>query len=112
MVGNGIIYALIIGYIIYINVAAYLKTTTRFLNFLINLFQNWIFRLVFLLIIGFFALDLFPQGGFILAVLLTIAFLNTSLLMYKTKIQESFLDWESIENFQNNGLTCGLSCSL
>ncbi len=106
LIGNCIIYGFVIGYIIYINIAAYLKKTTGTLNFLINLFQNWIFRLVFLLIIGFFALDLFPQGGFILAVLLTIAFLNTSILMYKTKINESF------SNLQNIEMNCGLSCSL
>lgn len=87
---NVIIYAIVIGYILYINFAAYYNKTTGFLNGLISLFQNWIFRIVFLLIIGFFALDLFPYGGFILAVLLTIAFLNTNMLLYKRDLSENF----------------------
>jgi hypothetical protein len=43
-----------------------------------------------LLIVGFFALDLFPYGGFTFAILLTIAFLNTNMLVYKKQISESF----------------------
>lgn len=87
---NVIIYALVIAYILYINFAAHLNKNTGFLNSLINLFQNWIFRLIFLLIVGFFALDMFPYGGFILAILLTIAFLNTNMLSYKKNFTEKF----------------------
>lgn len=87
---NGIIYAIVIAYILYINFAAYYQTTTGFLKALVNIFQNWIFRTVFLLIVGFFALDIFKYGGFVLAILLTIAFLNTNMLMYKQNISERF----------------------
>jgi hypothetical protein len=88
-------YAIIIAYILYINFASYYHSGTNFLNFLIKLFNNWVFRLIFLLIVGFFALDLFPYGGFIFAVLLTIAFLNTNMLVYKKQISESFLGGSS-----------------
>ena len=88
---NVFIYALVIAYILYINFATYYNSGTNFLNFLIKLFNNWVFRLIFLLIVGFFALDLFPYGGFIFAVLLTIAFLNTNMLVYKKEISESFV---------------------
>jgi hypothetical protein len=91
IVFNVFIYAIIIAYILYINFATYYNSGIGFLNFLIKLFNNWIFRLVFLLIVGFFALDLFPYGGFIFAVLLTIAFLNTNMLVYKKQISESFV---------------------
>jgi len=84
---NIVIYGIVIAYILYINFAAYLNTSTGFLTALIRLFQNWVFRLVFLLIVGFFAMDLYPFGGFILAVLLTIAFLNTNMLAYKKGIE-------------------------
>jgi hypothetical protein len=36
-------------------------------------------------------MDLFPYGGFVFAILLTIAFLNTNMLVYKKEISESFL---------------------
>ena len=91
IVFNVFMYAIIIAYILYINFATYYNSGIGFLNFLIKLFNNWIFRLIFLLIVGFFALDLFPYGGFIFAVLLTIAFLNTNMLVYKKQISESFL---------------------
>ena len=90
LIFNGIIYAIVIAYILYINFAAYYQTTTGFLKALVNIFQNWIFRTVFLLIVGFFALDIFKYGGFVLAILLTIAFLNTNMLMYKQNISERF----------------------
>jgi len=87
---NVFMYALVFAYILYINFATYYNSGTKFLNFLIKLFNNWVFRLIFLLIVGFFALDLFPYGGFIFAILLTIAFLNTNMLVYKKEISESF----------------------
>ena len=87
---NAILYSIVIAYILYINFSAYYQTGTGFLRALVNLFQNWIFRTVYLLIVGFFALDLFPYGGFVLAILLTIAFLNTNMLMYKKDVEESF----------------------
>ena len=87
---NIFMYGLVIAYILYINFAAYYQTTTGFLKALVNIFQNWIFRTVFLLIVGFFALDIFKYGGFVLAILLTIAFLNTNMLMYKQNISERF----------------------
>jgi hypothetical protein len=86
---NAILYSIVIAYILYINFSAYYQTGTGFLKALVNLFQNWIFRTVYLLIVGFFALDLFPYGGFVLAILLTIAFLNTNMLVYKKDIEES-----------------------
>ena len=86
---NAIIYSIVIAYILYINFSAYYQTGTGFLKALVNLFQNWIFRTVYLLIVGFFALDLFPYGGFVLAILLTIAFLNTNMLVYKKDVEES-----------------------
>jgi hypothetical protein len=49
-----------------------------------------------LLIVGFFALDLFPYGGFTFAILLTIAFLNTNMLVYKKQISESFESQNSL----------------
>jgi hypothetical protein len=88
---NVFMYAIVIAYILYINFATYYNSGTDFLNFLIKLFNNWVFRLIFLLIVGFFALDLFPYGGFTFAILLTIAFLNTNMLVYKKQISESFL---------------------
>ena len=87
---NAILYSIVIAYILYINFSAYYQTGTGFLKALVNLFQNWIFRTVYLLIVGFFALDLFPYGGFVLAILLTIAFLNTNMLVYKKDVEESF----------------------
>ncbi len=87
---NVFMYAIVIAYILYINFATYYNSGTDFLNFLIKLFNNWVFRLIFLLIVGFFALDLFPYGGFTFAILLTIAFLNTNMLVYKKQISESF----------------------
>ena len=87
---NVFMYAIVIAYILYINFATYYNSGTGFLNFLIKLFNNWVFRLIFLLIVGFFALDLFPYGGFTFAILLTIAFLNTNMLVYKKQISESF----------------------
>lgn len=92
IVFNIFMYGLIIAYILYINFATYYNSGTSFLNFLIKLFNNWIFRLIFLLIVGFFALDLFPYGGFTFAILLTIAFLNTNMLVYKKQISESFIN--------------------
>ena len=86
---NAIIYSIVIAYILYINFSAYYQTGTGFLKALVNLFQNWIFRTVYLLIVGFFALDIFPYGGFVLAILLTIAFLNTNMLVYKKDVEES-----------------------
>jgi hypothetical protein len=59
-----------------------------------------------LLIIGFFALDLFPYGGFTFAILLTIAFLNTNMLVYKKQISESFINpapYESSNEEETNG---------
>jgi hypothetical protein len=88
---NVFMYAIVIAYILYINFATYYNSGTKFLNFLIKLFNNWIFRLIFLLIVGFFAMDLFPYGGFVFAILLTIAFLNTNMLVYKKQISESFI---------------------
>lgn len=90
MIFNGIVYALVVGYILYINFASFYNRTTSFLNDLSNLFSNWIFRLCYLVVVGFFALDLLPYGGFTLAVLLTIAFLNTNMLVNKNKLNESF----------------------
>lgn len=89
---NVFMYAIVIAYILYINFATYYNSGTGFLNFLIKLFNNWVFRLIFLLIVGFFALDLFPYGGFTFAILLTIAFLNTNMLVYKKQISESFIN--------------------
>lgn len=89
---NVFMYAIVIAYILYINFATYYNSGTGFINFLIKLFNNWVFRLIFLLIVGFFALDLFPYGGFTFAILLTIAFLNTNMLVYKKQISESFIN--------------------
>lgn len=89
---NVFMYAIVIAYILYINFATFYNSGTGFLNFLIKLFNNWVFRLIFLLIVGFFALDLFPYGGFTFAILLTIAFLNTNMLVYKKQISESFIN--------------------
>jgi hypothetical protein len=94
---NVFMYAIVIAYILYINFATYYNSGTKFLNFLIKLFNNWIFRLIFLLIVGFFAMDLFPYGGFVFAILLTIAFLNTNMLVYKKEMSETFLGGPSAE---------------
>lgn len=91
LVFNIVVYAIVIAYILYINFAAYLNKTQDTLNWLINLFQNWIFRMIFLILIGLSALEVIPYGGFILAILLTIAFLNTNMLMYKSNM-EKFTD--------------------
>ena len=87
---NAFIYAAVIAYILYINFAAYYNKTTVGLNKIVKVFENWIFRLIYLIFVGFFSLDLFPWGGFTLAILLTIAFLNTNMLVYKKKIDETF----------------------
>jgi hypothetical protein len=97
IVFNVFMYGIVIAYILYINFATYYNSGTKFLNSLIKLFNNIIFRLIFLLIIGFFALDLFPYGGFIFAVLLTIAFLNTNMLVYKNKTSETFINTDYIK---------------
>ena len=91
IVFNVFMYGIVIAYILYINFATYYNSGTKILNSLIKLFNNMVFRLIFLLIVGFFALDLFPYGGFIFAVLLTIAFLNTNMLVYKKEISEKFV---------------------
>ncbi len=101
---NIFMYGLVIAYILYINFATYYNSGTNFLNFLIKLFNNWVFRLIFLLIVGFFALDLFPYGGFIFAILLTIAFLNTNMLVYKNKISETFRDIEYIKQLNDRSI--------
>jgi hypothetical protein len=98
---NVFMYAIVIAYILYINFATYYNSGTKFLNFLIKLFNNWIFRLIFLLIVGFFAMDLFPYGGFIFAILLTIAFLNTNMLVYKKEMSETFLGGSKYETNEN-----------
>ena len=100
---NAILYSIVIAYILYINFSAYYQTGTGFLRALVNLFQNWIFRTVYLLIVGFFALDLFPYGGFVLAILLTIAFLNTNMLVYKKDVEES-LSMRGEEDDEKNKL--------
>jgi len=101
---NAIIYSIVIAYILYINFSAYYQTGTGFLKALVNLFQNWIFRTVYLLIVGFFALDIFPYGGFVLAILLTIAFLNTNMLVYKKDVEESLTMREEAEDDEKNKL--------
>lgn len=98
---NVFMYAIVIAYILYINFATYYNSGTKFLNFLIKLFNNWIFRLIFLLIVGFFAMDLFPYGGFVFAILLTIAFLNTNMLVYKKEMSETFLGGSKYETYEN-----------
>ena len=108
MIFNVFMYAIVIAYILYINFATYYNSGTGFLNFLIKLFNNWIFRLIFLLVVGFFALDMFPYGGFTFAILLTIAFLNTNMLVYKKQISESFINPASYESaFQEEKDTNG-----
>lgn len=99
---NVFMYAIVIAYILYINFATYYNSGTKFLNFLIKLFNNWVFRLIFLLIVGFFAMDLFPYGGFTFAILLTIAFLNTNMLVYKKQISESFLGGSDAATYENS----------
>ena len=99
---NVFMYAIVIAYILYINFATYYNSGTKFLNFLIKLFNNWIFRLIFLLIVGFFAMDLFPYGGFTFAILLTIAFLNTNMLVYKKQISETFLGGSDAGNYEQS----------
>ena len=93
LIFNAFVYAAVIAYILYINFAAYYNSGTGFLNFLVRLFNNWVFRLFYLLIVGFFAMDLFRYGGFTFAILLTIAFLNTNMLMYKKEVSESFSEY-------------------
>jgi len=102
---NAILYSIVIAYILYINFSAYYQTGTGFLKALVNLFQNWIFRTVYLLIVGFFALDLFPYGGFVLAILLTIAFLNTNMLVYKKDVEESMGNKSDEKNKTSTGTT-------
>jgi hypothetical protein len=100
LIFNGIVYAAVVGYILYINFASFYNRTTKALDALSTLFSNWIFRLCYLVVVGFFALDLFPYGGFTLAVLLTIAFLNTNMLVHKNKLNESFASFN--EYYQNS----------
>ena len=94
---NSIFYSGIIAYILYINFATYYNATPKSLNTIINVFSNWVFRLFYLLIVGFFALDIFKYGGFTLAILLTIAFLNSNMLIHKSNVNESFTN--NIENY-------------
>jgi len=84
---NFVVYALVIAYILYINFASYYNKGTEFVTFSVNLIQNWIFRLVFLVIVGYFSMDFFKFGGFTFAVLLTIAFLNTNMLVGKSAVE-------------------------
>lgn len=87
---NVFMYAIVITYIICIHFAAYYNSGNKFINFFIKLFNNWIFRLIYLSIIGFFALNLFPYSDFLFAILLTIAFLCTNMLALKKDISESY----------------------
>lgn len=84
---NFVVYALVIAYILYINFASYYNKGTEFVSFFVNLFQNWIFRLIFLVIVGYFSMDFFKFGGFTFAVLLTIAFLNTNMLVGRSGME-------------------------
>ena len=102
MIFNGIIYCGVIAYILYINFAAYYNTNQKTLNKIAKVFNNWIFRLVLLLFIGFFAMDIFKYGGFTLAVLLTIAFLNTNMLIYKNEVNETFANHKLEQMNMNN----------
>ena len=101
MIFNGIIYCGVIAYILYINFASYYNTNQKALNKIAKVFNNWIFRLVLLLIIGFFAMDVFKYGGFTLAVLLTIAFLNTNMLIYKNEVNETFANNSLVQDNTN-----------
>ena len=99
LVFNAFAYASVIAYILYINFAAYYNSGTKFLNGLVRVFNNWVFRLFYLLFVAYFSLDLFKYGGFTYAILLTIAFLNTNMLMYKKEVSESFS--EHMSNMQD-----------
>lgn len=93
---NSSVYLIVIIYIILINVGSYYHKGTGVINFLVSLFQNEIFRIIFLLITAYFAFDLDVYGGFTLAILLTIAFLNTSMLSTR-RVAESFSDKSKVE---------------
>ena len=84
---NAIFYSGIIAYILYINFAAYYNVTEKSLNRITKVFSNWVFRFFYLLLVGFFALDIFKYGGFTFAILLTIAFLNSNMLIHKSRIK-------------------------
>lgn len=88
---NVITYGIVILYILYINFASSMNKGQGFLRTASKLVDNMIFRIVFLLIVGYLALDMCKYGGFILAILLTIAFLNTSMLNLKRNV-ENFID--------------------
>jgi hypothetical protein len=47
-------------------------------------------------------MDLFPYGGFTFAILLTIAFLNTNMLVYKKEISETFLGGSDAATYENS----------
>ncbi len=74
-----IIIAIIVIYLIYVNLSAKFSRKDDILNFFIDLFHNWIFRILFLIIIALYALEYLP-GGMIVALLLTIVLFNTSML--------------------------------
>ncbi len=84
---NVITYGIVILYILYINFASSMNKGLGLLRMTSKLVDNMIFRVIFLLIIGYLALDLCQYGGFILAILLTIAFLNTGMLSYKNNVE-------------------------
>ena len=92
---------LVVAYILYINLASYYGATPNALRQISRVFQNWVFRVFFLLVVGFFALELLPYGGFTLAVLLTIAFLNTNMLMHRKNVNEAFTEYMTTNNSQN-----------
>lgn len=76
---NLVTIGVLIVYIVYINLSSNLKWNDSVLKILVNLSNNWVFRIIFLGFVGAVALDLIP-GGIGLAIILTIAFLNTTLL--------------------------------
>lgn len=69
----------IVIYLLYINISSKLSKKDVVLNFIVDLFHNWIFRLLFLILIALCALEILP-GGMIIAILLTIVFFNTSMI--------------------------------
>ena len=87
---NIIICALLVFYIIFIN-TSYHQGKRGMLNHLVMLFENPVFCFLVLVFIAYSALEFTPCCGFMCALLLTVAFLNTKMVLNNHMVNEGFL---------------------
>lgn len=109
---NAVLYAIIVLYIVFLNYSSYEGRNMDFLRMVTDLFTSKLFVLLLLAVVAYLSLDLHKIGGFTLAILLTIAFLNTLMIMNKRRVDEGFTavmeymtnkedEKKETENFEN-----------